>query len=138
MSMLPYNSVLGCIAQGHGKIFFPLQFPSTQHGATTTVRRNEVILQDVKTSCMFQNSFMLTVEKKWIPWPRLYFKEHAIIHESENDHQIKGSGREICRLNSNIDSSSTMAIVQLEALYCLVVCNIDGSVEVVRMIPKKQ
>lgn len=137
IKLLPYNHQLGSIMQrteySRHYIFFPAQFPYSNGDYSVPARILEEPVSDVLCACVFRDISLITIEKKFARKPVL--KEYII--NCVGDHIIDKAGKTICELESKITEISCLTIVTAgsvetnEATDHLIVCNADGSTEII-------
>ena|SRR5438034_1061600 len=132
---MPYNSFHGCIIAAPDKHFFPAQIRSSRRGTINNLLpRHSITLPDYVTSCIFRNHSLITIERNW--WHRRRRLKEYQINYSSSHHTLERSGTEICALETEINESSRLRVVQTdENDIVAVVCNANGVIEIVKLVP---
>jgi hypothetical protein len=76
---------------------------------------------------------MFTIEKRAFRRPRL--KEYVIRYGS--DHTLDRKGTDICVLGTNPKNTSQMRMVQSDEDLILVICNLNGTIELIKLVPAR-
>jgi len=96
--------------------------------------RHSIMLPGYVTACIFRNHSLITIEKNWLH-RRHRLKEYQINYS--NNHTVERIGPEICALETEIGPRSRVRVVQTdENNVVVVVCNVDGVVEIIKIVPK--
>jgi hypothetical protein len=131
--VIPYNSFQGCIIKASQKRFFPAQIRGSQRGGSDALPRREIMLSDVLIACIFQDHSLITIEKG-LPYQPSRLKEYAINYEST--YALDKIGIGICVLKTGRKKTSRMRIVRSGENLILVICNLNGMVEIIKLVPE--
>ena len=129
---MPYNAYEGCIIEANQKNFFPAQIRSSLRGGTDALPRISIMLPNVLTACIYQDHSMITIEKEMLH-RRARVREYEISYGS--NHTLERFGKEVCALETGRNQGSIIRAVNSEDSIVLIVANLDGVVEIVKMVP---
>jgi hypothetical protein len=91
------------------------------------------MLSDVLIACIFQDHSLITIEKG-LPYQPSRLKEYAINYEST--YALDKIGIGICVLKTGRKKTSRMRIVRSGENLILVICNLNGMVEIIKLVPE--
>ena len=81
---------------------------------------------NAKAVCVFRDHSMIAAEKKLL-------KEYKI--EYEGNRLLRNSGVEICKLKTRPRKSSCLLVIKQGENIIAIICNLDGTVEFVKIVP---
>jgi hypothetical protein len=126
--VIPYNTYPGCIVATPDIGFFPAQVRSPRSGNSEPQPRRHKV--NPKAVCVFRDHSIITVEGRRL-------KEYKI--EYERNHSTTSTGTEICRLATGPDNQSQLlAIKRSDNTIVVIVCNLNMTVEIVKIVPALQ
>jgi hypothetical protein len=131
--VIPYNTYQGCMIAAPEKTFFPAQMRGSMIGNIQPLNRQETRILNFQTGCVFQDHSLVALEQRTSISLRgvkqRYLKEYQI--EYLPVHFLHDQGKELCRLISKAESSSHLRIFKPGDDPVAVICNLDGTIELI-------
>lgn len=132
MTLIPYNTYLGCIIHAQNDAFFPAQIRSTQRDGSDDLEKKTVALSNTVAACIYGDHSLLVVQKGQLLHTRIW--EHHIV--GGGTHVIDQSGTLVAELKGRISSDVQITVIQVPGSgdEVVVLCMSNGKVTMVPLV----
>ena len=133
ITLLPYNRHIGCIMAAQTKLF-PAQFRSTSQDGIPHHEKHEKSVHNLITAYVLEDTSIITIESASLARRKLKkYDIQQVARPNDIVHLIDKAPREICSLTSSTDARSALGRIETKASSFLAVCNLRGTVEMIKL-----